>query len=181
MKTIKKEPNPSIKNSGQVIVILPDIRSAENVGSIFRTSEALGVDQIVLGGITPDPTDRFNRPNSKIAKTALGAEKTISWTHCNSLGARFTRLKKAGYTLVGIEQDVRSVDYKKIKNTDKMVFVMGNEVEGLPKNILDKMDIIAEIPMRGELARNRPLDDTGKESLNVSVSFGVALFRILNK
>jgi 23S rRNA (guanosine2251-2'-O)-methyltransferase len=173
MKTIKKEPN--------IIVILPDIRSAENVGSIFRTSEALGVDQIVLGGITPDPTDRFNRPNSKIAKTALGAEKTISWTHCNSLSARFSRLKKSGYTLVGIEQDKRSVDYKKIKNTDKMVFVMGNEVEGLPKNILDKMDIIAEIPMRGGLVRNRPLGDTGKESLNVSVSFGVALFRILKK
>ena len=173
MKTIKKEQN--------IIVILPDIRSAENVGSIFRTSEALGVDQIVLGGITPDPTDRFNRPNSKIAKTALGAEKTISWTHCNSLSARFSRLKKSGYTLVGIEQDKRSVDYKKIKNTDKMVFVMGNEVEGLPKNILDKMDIIAEIPMRGGLVRNRPLSDTGKESLNVSVSFGVALFRILKK
>lgn len=173
MKINNKEPN--------IIVILPDIRSAENVGSIFRTAEALGVDQIVLGGITPDPTDRFNRPNSKIAKTALGAEKIVSWTHCNSLGARFARLKKTGYTLVAIEQDIRSVDYKKVKNVEKMVFVMGNEVEGLSKNILDKMDIIAEIPMRGELARNRSVNDAGKESLNVSVSFGVALFRILNR
>jgi len=173
MKTNNKQPN--------TIVILPDIRSAENVGSIFRTADALGIDQIVLGGITPNPIDKFNRPNNKIAKTALGAEKTISWTHCNSLRARFARLKKAGYTLVAIEQDKKSIDYKKVKKVDKMVFVMGNEVEGLPKNILDKMDIIAEIPMQGGLARNRSIDDVGKESLNVSVSFGVALFRILNK
>jgi 23S rRNA (guanosine2251-2'-O)-methyltransferase len=168
---MKKEPN--------TIVILVDIRSAENVGSIFRTADALNVGGIVLGGITPDPTDKFNRPNTKIAKTALGAELSIPWTHCNSLPARFTRLKKAGYVLIAIEQDATSVDYKNVQNKFKKgpsntsgqvktVLVLGNEVDGLPKNILNKMDIIAHIPMYGV-----------KESLNVSVAFGIAGYRIL--
>lgn len=152
----------------EVIVILPDIRSALNVGSIFRTADACGINKIYLTGYTPAPIDKFGRVNKEIAKTALGAEKIIAWEKLESISKLITKLKKEGFPLVAIEQAEGSVDYKKVKAKNKTAFIFGNEVNGLPKNILEKCDVIAEIPMKGE-----------KESLNVSVSVGVALFRIL--
>jgi tRNA G18 (ribose-2'-O)-methylase SpoU len=153
----------------EAVLVLPDIRSALNVGSIFRTADACGVSQIYLVGYTPAPVDQFGRANKEIAKTALGAERTLSWEKVKSASSLLTKLKKEGFYLVAIEQAKNSVDYKKVKITNKTAFIFGNEVTGLPKSILNKCDIIAEIPMRGE-----------KESLNVAVSAGVALFRILD-
>lgn len=152
----------------EIIIILPDIRSSLNVGAIFRTADACGVKKIYLAGYTPAPVDSFGRVNKEIAKTALGAEKTLAWEKVARPAALLAQLKKRGFYIVGVEQDKRSKDYKKIKTKTKTAFVFGNEVTGLPKIILNKCDVIAEIPMRGE-----------KESLNVSVSVGVALFRIL--
>ncbi|HRZ30355.1 MAG TPA: TrmH family RNA methyltransferase [Candidatus Paceibacterota bacterium] len=158
-----------------IVVVLPDIRSALNVGSIFRTADACGVNKIYLAGYTPAPVDQFGRADKQIAKTALGAEKTLAWEKVKSVSSLLTKLRKQGFPLIAIEQAKNSVDYKKIsclrrqEIKEKAAFIFGNEVTGLSKSILNKCDIIAEIPMRGD-----------KESLNVAVSAGVALFRILD-
>ena len=154
-----------------MFVVLPDIRSAQNVGAIFRTCDGAGVSKIFLTGYTPAPIDEYNRARSDISKAALGAEKTIVWEKVKSLGALLKKFKASGVKIVAIEQSPNSVDYKKVKigKNESVAFILGNEVDGLPKSILSKCDVVAEIPMKGE-----------KESLNVSVSAGIALFRILN-
>ncbi len=157
------------KGDKEIIVVLPDIRSSLNVGSIFRTADACGISKIYLTGYTPAPLDKFGRVDKQIAKTALGAEKNIAWEKIEGVSKLLTKLKKDNFFIVAVEQAENSVDYKKIKLENKTAFIFGNEVDGLPKSILKKCDIIAEIPMVGD-----------KESLNVSVSAGVALFRILN-
>ncbi|MBY0328927.1 TrmH family RNA methyltransferase [Patescibacteria group bacterium] len=151
------------------ILILENIRSAQNVGSLFRTADSCGIQELYLIGITPTPIDKYGRPNTSVTKTALGAELTIAWKQYPTSTAVIKKLKKEGYTIIAIEQSKDSVDYKKVKITTPVAFVLGNEVEGLSKRVLEKMDIIAEIPMKGE-----------KESLNVSVAGGIAMFRILN-
>ncbi len=160
------------KTQGEIIVVLDNIRSTFNVGSIFRTSDALGIDKIILCGTTPTPKDRFGRDREDIAKVSLGAEKTIASEYFATTLSAVKKLKKEGYKIIMIEQSDKSVDYKKIKikQGDRVAFVMGTEVEGLSPNLLKLADQVAEIPMFGN-----------KESLNVSVAFGVALFRILNK
>lgn len=155
-------------NPKNKILILDNIRSAENVGAIFRTCDAVGIEEIILSGTTPDPIDRFGRPNPKVAKSALGAEKTISWRHANETLVEVEKFKKDGYQIIAIELAENSTDYKKVSPEEKVVFILGSETDGISKNILDISDIIAEIPMQGS-----------KESLNVSVSAGIALFRIL--
>jgi tRNA G18 (ribose-2'-O)-methylase SpoU len=95
----KKE---GIRSEHNAIAVLCDIRSEENVGSMFRTSDAVGVTKLYLAGYTPAPLDRFNRPSSKIAKAALGAQETISWEHKKSIPALLKRLKKEGYMLIAI-------------------------------------------------------------------------------
>jgi tRNA G18 (ribose-2'-O)-methylase SpoU len=151
------------------ILILHDIRSTENVGAIFRTADAVGVNKIYLTGYTPAPLDRFGIKRKDIAKSALGAEEFVKWESRKSLPTLIRKLKREGYLIIGIEQAENSVDYKKIKLKEKNAFIVGTEVSGIPKSILKRCDLIAEIPMRGK-----------KESLNVSVALGVALFRILN-
>ncbi len=151
------------------VLILNDIRSAQNVGSLFRTSDAVGIRTIYLVGITPTPLDKFGRPVGAIAKTALGAENTVSWNHVPTLLPLLKKLHHEGYTTVAIEQSASSVDYKSVAITSPTAFIVGNEVEGVPRDILQEVHIVAEIPMQG-----------GKESLNVSVAGGIALFRMLN-
>jgi len=151
------------------ILVLPDIRSVENVGAMFRTSDAAGIKKIYLTGYTPAPLDRFGRKRNDIAKSALGAEEFVLWEYKKSLLALLNKLKKEGYDLIAIEQDKNFIDYKKVKIGRKNAFILGSEVAGLSKNILKKCDVIAEIPMKGK-----------KESLNVSVALGIVLFRILN-
>jgi tRNA G18 (ribose-2'-O)-methylase SpoU len=152
----------------QAILVLHDIRSAQNVGALFRTADAIGITKIYLSSITPGPVDRFGRARNDITKTALGAEKTIPSEHYEDGIALIEKYKAEGYVTVAIEQSALSVDYKKVEKTKKMLFILGNEVGGISKEVLDHVDIVAEIPMRGE-----------KESLNVSVAGGIALFRIL--
>ncbi len=162
-----------------IVLILHNIRSNHNVGSIFRTADAAGISKIYLTGYSAAPLDRFKREVKEISKTALGAEKTIPWEQSKSAVTLIKKLKRDGFEIIAIEQDKRSVDYKKVKLATKTVFILGNEVDGLEKKVLDLCDQIAEIPMQGKLARRRLPDDVGKESLNVSVSAGIALFRIL--
>jgi len=152
-----------------VVLILHNVRSNHNVGSIFRTADAVGVNKIYLTGYSATPLDRFGREVKEISKTALGAEKSIPSEQAKSVSVLIKKLKKDGFEIIAIEQDKDSIDYKKIKLGNKTAFILGNEVDGIEKKVLNLCDKIAEIPMKGE-----------KESLNVSVSAGVALFRILN-
>jgi tRNA G18 (ribose-2'-O)-methylase SpoU len=150
------------------VLILPDIRSAINIGAIFRTADAVGISKIYLTGWTPIPTDKFGRIQKDIAKSALGAETWVPWEYKKTLIPLIDNLKKEGYKIIAIEQDEKAIDYRKVKKSNKTAIIMGPEVLGLDKKILNKCDIIAQIPMHGK-----------KESLNVSVACGVALFRIL--
>jgi len=163
---MKKE----VVKQNQIELVLLDIRSTYNVGAMFRTADAVGVSKIILAGITPAPLDRFGRPRADIAKSALGSEKTMPWESVTNIVSRINQLKKKGYKIIAIEQSKDSIDYKKITPTGNVAVIMGNEVSGVPKKILNKCDIVAEIPMRGM-----------KESLNVSVSCGIALFRMFDK
>lgn len=156
------------KKENLKILILPDIRSAINVGAIFRTADAVGIDKIYLTGFTPRPTDKFGRIQKDIAKSALGAELIVKWEYKKSLPVVISKLKQEGFQIIAIEQDDKSIDYRKVKTKNPTAIILGGEVKGLSKNVLDKCDVIAEIPMHGK-----------KESLNVSVACGVALFRML--
>jgi len=160
----------------KISVLLHNIRSTHNVGSIFRTSDALGVNKIYLSGYTPTPLDRFGKLRKDITKVALGAEKSIDWQYIKSPEGLIKKLSAQGgstsggkYQIIGLEQTKNSVDYKKAKVRYPVLFIVGNEVGGIEPKILSLCDIVSEIPMRGK-----------KESLNVSVAFGVALFRMLN-
>ncbi|MBK5215456.1 MAG: TrmH family RNA methyltransferase [Candidatus Pacebacteria bacterium] len=157
-----------MKKQIEAILILPNIRSAINIGAMFRTADATGISKIYLTGYTPRPTDKFGRIQKDIAKSALGSETWVPWEYKKTLTPLLKTLKKEGYTIVAIEQDEKAVDYRKIKISNKIAIIMGPEVLGLDRKILDKCDYIAQIPMHGK-----------KESLNVSVACGVALFRIL--
>lgn len=150
----------------EVYILLHDIRSVYNVGAIFRTADAIGVTKIYMTGYTPTPVDRFGQPRSDFAKSALGSEKTVAWEYAKTPVSILNQLKKEKAQIISVEQSESSIDYKKVKLDSKVLVVFGNEVTGVSKSILGKSDVIAEIPMRGK-----------KESLNVSVSAGIILFR----
>lgn len=148
-----------------IAVLLHDVRSAHNVGSIFRTADAAGVSKIYLTGYTPTPADRFGRTRKDIAKTALGAETFVPWEHADSALPAVRRLKNEGWTVVGVEQDPRAVSYRRFRAKDKAVYIFGNEVRGIPRSLRVLCDTLMEIPMYGK-----------KESLNVSIVVGIILF-----
>lgn len=159
----------------KVYILLPDIRSAHNVGSIFRSADCFGIKKIYLSGTTPAPLDRFMRSNSgaqkEISKTALGAEKDIPWEYIQDVNIFLKKIKKEKFTIVCIEQDQKSItlnNFLKIKKQEKIeniLIIFGNEVEGINKSILKNADYIVEIPMQGK-----------KESLNVSVCAGLIMY-----
>jgi 23S rRNA (guanosine2251-2'-O)-methyltransferase len=152
----------------KAVLILLDIRSAYNVGAMFRTAEAAGIEKIYLTGITPAPLDRFGKPRKDIAKAALGAEQIVPWESKKTIAPVMTKLKKEGFTILAIEQSEDSIGYASYKPTTNIVFVVGNEVSGIPPKVLARCDAVLEIPMQGR-----------KESLNVSVAAGIALYRVL--
>ncbi|MEK7187445.1 MAG: TrmH family RNA methyltransferase [Patescibacteria group bacterium] len=167
----------------EIIIVLHNIRSLHNVGSIFRTADAAGVSKIYLAGITPEPTDRLGRIREPLRKVSLGAEKTVLWEHVPSTSTIFKKLKSQGYIVCALEQSKKSIGYTTLpKRIRKIVLVVGNEVRGLPPSVLKKSDYILEIPMRGAMVRqaHHPRrSQAGKESLNVSVAVGVALFELI--
>ncbi len=156
----------------EIVVVLHNIRSLHNVGSMFRTADASGVSKIYLCGITPKPVDVLGKYRGQVAKVALGAEWTVPWEHVRSTTALLKKLKKEGYKIFSVEQSKKSIPYHTLNPKPyalrKVALVMGNEVRGLPRSILIKSDKILEIPMRGK-----------KESLNVSVAFGIAVYRLM--
>lgn len=157
-----------IPQQPRVCLALHDIRSCHNVGSIFRTADAAGVSKIYICGVTPAPIDRFGRARKDVAKVSLGAEKSVEWEYVKDIGELMEIMKKDGYQICALEQSEKSVDYRKVKAGEKTLLMLGTEVTGISKEILEKCDMIIEIPMKGK-----------KESLNVAVATGIALFAML--
>lgn len=154
-----------------ITVLLDNIRSQHNVGSIFRTADAAGCEKIFLCGITPDPIDRFGRPNTKLTKVSLGAENTVTWEHKVRTGTLLKKLKKDGYHIVALEcRTGRSIPLKQFKphKKEKYVLVLGSETEGISPALLQYADTVVEIPMCGQ-----------KESLNVAVAFGIMVYHFV--
>jgi len=154
--------------SNKIALVLHNIRSIHNVGSIFRTADATGVSKLFLTGYTPGPVDRFGREDKAFVKVSLGAEK-LPWKKIESTEEVIEELKSDGYSVVALEQDKNAKDYNEFKPKFPLVLIVGNEVDGISKDILDNCDEIIEIPMRGK-----------KESLNVAVATGVALFKLVS-
>lgn len=137
------------------------------MGSIFRTAEASGAACIYLSGYTPTPIDRFGRRRTDLAKTALRAETFLSWHYRKDPQLILEERRRAGWSIVGVEQDPRAIPFKKFRMKKPTLFVFGNEVCGLSPQLRSRCDELIEIPMRGT-----------KESLNVSVAAGIILFSI---
>lgn len=156
-----------------IIVIAHNIRSTHNVGSIFRTSEGFGVSKIILSGYTPYPVmpsdtrlpHIADKLTAQIHKTALGAESMVPFEY--QPAPDLAALKTAGYRIVGLEQDARSIMLGDYTAPDKIVLLLGEEVNGITSDMRSQCDDLVEIPMVGQ-----------KESFNVSVAAGIALYQL---
>lgn len=152
----------------QKIIIIDNVRSAHNVGSIFRTSDGAGVERIILVGYTPSPIDRFGRVQPEIKKTSLGASTMIpfeSKENGQEIVTRIFELKADGFTIVSLEQTAQSISLYEFNVPEKVAYIVGNEIDGVSKELLKISDVVVEIPMLGK-----------KESLNVGVATGIVLF-----
>jgi len=156
----------------KIILIIHNVRSAHNVGSMFRTADGAGVDEIILSGYTPVPPKEgalyLTDADKALRKTALGAEASVPWKKVVSLTRLLNRLKKEGYEIAALEQHGESIDYQKYHQAGDVVLIVGNEVTGIEGTILKQCDRILELPMRGK-----------KNSLNVAVAAGIALYQII--
>lgn len=157
-----------MKSRKELVVVLHNVRSVHNVGSIFRTADAAGVRKIYLCGITPEPLDRLGKWRKDFLKVSLGAEKTVPWEKIHSTTALINNLKLDGYHIFAVEQDIKATPISQVKLRDKAALVMGSEIKGLPPSILKRANVILEIPMYG-----------AKESLNVAVAFGIVVYALI--
>lgn len=159
------------KSVKKIVLVMHNIRSAHNAGSMFRTADGAGVTEIILSGYTPCPPKKdvlyLTDADKAMKKTALGAEISVPWKKVASLSHCLTRLKGEGYDVVALEQSEKSISYRKYKPSPMVALLVGNEVGGVDKKILKRCDAVLEIPMRGK-----------KNSLNVSVAAGIALYQI---
>lgn len=144
-------------------VIVHNIRSAQNVGSLFRTADSLGVSKLWLTGYTPVPS------HARVAKTALGAQSSVAWEHVLDVQDVIQRTKKEGKRLIGLELDPRAVALSEFAPPEKMVLLIGNEVEGITPSLLVECDDVVSLPQKGM-----------KESMNVAVATGIATYRLLH-
>ncbi len=145
-------------------ILLPNIRSGWNVGAFFRTADALGFDHVYLAGYTAQP------PHKAISKTALGADAFVPWTGFATVPEAIESLKKEGFTLIGLELTNNAIALQNAHFPEKSCLVLGNEVEGIIPDFLEKMDIVVQIPMQGK-----------KESLNVSIAGSIAMWEMAKK
>ncbi|MDD2576589.1 MAG: RNA methyltransferase [Bacteroidales bacterium] len=148
-----------------LVIVLDNVRSMNNVGSVFRTSDAFVVEKIYLCGITPKP------PHREINKTALGATETVQWEYTSTTQEAISDLKQKGYKIYSIEQATNSVklnEFVPVKNS-KIAIVMGNEVDGVDQEIINLSDSVIEIPQYGT-----------KHSLNISVTTGIVVWHLFN-
>lgn len=149
--------------SNQFVVVMPDIRSRHNVGAIFRTADGAGVEKLYLTGYTPCP------PHKDIDKVALGATQSVTWEHYKQTFRLLKKLKSEGYQIIGLEQTKKSGSIYEWKPEKPLALVLGNEVTGITPSLQKYCDAFVDIPMRGR-----------KNSLNVSVAAGIAMYYIGN-
>lgn len=150
-------------------VLLHNLRSVYNVGSIFRTCDGAGVSKIILSGYTPGPVDHNGKERKDFAKVALGSGESVPWERTDAaLRDTVERLKREGYQILALECDARAENIFTFAPRDKIVLILGSEVVGVDPEILASADAILSIPMNG-----------AKTSLNVSVASGVALYQLL--
>ncbi|MBE6299338.1 MAG: RNA methyltransferase [Bacteroidales bacterium] len=156
-KTIDKTP---------LVVVLDNIRSLNNVGSVFRSSDAFKLEKIYLCGVTATP------PNAEIHKTALGAEDSMEWEYEEDTKSVVAKLKQEGYKIFAVEQVQNSImlDRVELDKTNKYVLILGNEVKGVQQEVVDMCDFAVEIPQFGT-----------KHSLNVSVAAGIVIWEFFKK
>jgi len=145
----------------RLVVVCDNLRSRFNVGAIFRTSDGAGVEKIYLCGITPAP------PHSRIAKVALGAEQSVPWEKCAKILPLLKRLHREGFYIIALEQTKKSIPYYRLKTKRPIALVVGPETTGLRSAVIRAASRAIEIPMLGK-----------KESLNVSVAFGIAAYHL---
>lgn len=161
----------------ELILIIHNVRSCHNVGSMLRSAEGLGVNEVVISGYTPYPkmADDPRLPHlsakidKQITKTSLGAEKTLRWRHEPNIERTTLELKVKGYTVAALEQTKDSINLFGFTPPDKLALIVGREVEGIEPEVLQLCDQHLEIPMAGK-----------KESFNVSVAAAMALFYLKN-
>lgn len=147
-------------------VVLDDVRSLNNIGSVFRTADAFLIEKIYLCGITATP------PSPDIHKTALGAEESVEWEYCEDILSLVDKLKENGYEVCSVEQvkgSVNLLDFK-VEENKKYVVILGNEVKGVKQQVVDKSDCCIEIPQYGT-----------KHSLNVSITAGIVMWHFFSK
>ena len=149
-----------------LVVVLDNVRSEMNVGSIFRTADAFVVERIVLCGITAAP------PMPEIHKTALGAEESVEWTYCQSTAEAVDELHSKGYKIYSVEQvhGSTSLQQMAVDNSTKYAIILGNEVKGVHQEVVDKCNCCLEIPQFGT-----------KHSLNVSVTAGIVIWEFARR
>lgn len=149
-----------------VVIVLDNIRSQHNIGSVFRTSDAFLMQAIYLCGITATP------PHREIHKTALGATDTVSWKYFETTRMAIEALKSEGYKIIAIEQAEESINLEdfSVDNNEKTALIFGNEVDGVSEEIMQLADACIEIPQYGT-----------KHSLNISVSAGIVIWEISRK
>ncbi len=146
-----------------LVIVLDNIRSAHNVGAAFRLADGAGVAKILLCGITGYP------PNAQIAKTSLGAEQSVPWEYHDDVAVAVKAMKQSGYQIVLLEQTDASFDYRNFEAKKPICLVLGNEVDGVSESVLPFADRAMEVPMHGI-----------KNSLNVSVAGGIAVYHIVH-
>lgn len=159
----------------RIVLIIHNVRSAHNVGSIFRTAEGLGVEKLYLSGYTPYPSkkddERLPHIQHKIEhaihKTALGAENIIKWEHVEDFNQCLNDLNSSGFLVAALEQSARSIELDAFTTDKNVALVLGNEVDGLNNTELERIKYHLEIPMLGQ-----------KESFNVAVAAGMALYHL---
>ncbi|HLG91015.1 MAG TPA: TrmH family RNA methyltransferase [Candidatus Saccharimonadales bacterium] len=159
----------------RIVLIVHDVRSAHNVGSILRSADGFGVNYVYLTGYTPYPAmvndERLphivKRASEQIAKTALGAEKTLRWQHQSDIFELISKLRKEGYLLVALEQTDQALRLPEFKAKGDIALIVGSEIGGISPDLLKAIDTHLVIPMLG-----------GKESFNVSVASAVALYHL---
>jgi tRNA G18 (ribose-2'-O)-methylase SpoU len=166
MDELPRKSNSEFRESEKlpVVLLLENIRSMHNVGSVFRTADAFLAEAIYLCGYTPQP------PHRDIHKTALGATETVVWKYVEKSTDAVKYLKTAGYKILGVEQVFNSMPLQQLRleSGDKIVLIFGNEVEGVSEEILEYCDGCIEIPQFGM-----------KHSLNVSVAAGMVLWELV--
>lgn len=150
----------------KAVVLLDNVRSLHNVGSVFRSADAFLVDTLYLCGFTGTP------PNKEINKTALGATETVNWKHEADILALIGNLKQNGYTICAVEQTQKAIQLHQfnIESDKRYALIFGNEVEGVQQTVIDQCDAVIEIAQGGT-----------KHSLNIAVSAGVVLWEFFKK